>query len=101
MPASERSVALTDAYRTRVALLQQRAGEQTAGLWSRVHLDDLDGTHASWVAAIVPTLEVFQLAGRTLTDAYISAFIASELNRAPTPPPAPRATVGVTDDGRP
>lgn len=101
MPAAERSIRLTDAYRTRIALLQQRATEETAGDWGSVTLDDLDGTHAAWLAGIVPTLDLFQRAGQTLTLAYLTAFIASELNRAPTPPPAPRATVGVTDDGRP
>jgi hypothetical protein len=101
MPAAERSIRLTDAYRTRVALLQQRASEQAAGRWGSVTAGDLDGTHAAWLAGVVPTLEVFQRTGRTLTVAYLAAYIASELNRAPAPPPAPRATVGVTDDGRP
>jgi hypothetical protein len=101
MPASELSIRLTDAYRTRIALLQKRAGEQASGRWATVNLDDLDRSHAEWLAGTVATLELFQRAGVSLTLAYVSAFIASELNRAPAPPPAPRATVGVTDDGRP
>jgi hypothetical protein len=100
MPASELSIRLTDAYRTRLsfsrsarASRQQDAGPRSTSTTSTVARRVARGDGRD--ARTLPARRV------SLTLAYVTAFIASELNRAPSPPPAPRATVGVTDDGRP
>lgn len=99
MPANERSLRITDAYRARLITLSDRMGAYTAQQWRTVTLDDLDRSHAAWLAALVPALEQAQRAGTLLTAAYLAAFVASELGQA-TPDvrqPDPNRAFGAAD----
>jgi hypothetical protein len=81
MPASPRSLSITDAYRDRLSALAYRLGALTLAQWQRITLANLDASHADWLAATVPMLDAAQRAGVRLTAGYLSAFIASELGR--------------------
>jgi hypothetical protein len=82
MPASERSLQITDAYRSRLIALSDRMGAYTAQKWRSVSVENLDRSHAGWLASVVPALDQAQRAGSLLTAAYLAAFIASELGHA-------------------
>jgi hypothetical protein len=98
MPANERSARITDAYRERLLLLQQRA--VLLGRWT-VNVQDIDGTGKAWADRAVAQLGVIQRTGVTLTAGYIAAFIASELGRRPEQPPVDHSAVGKAQDGQP
>jgi hypothetical protein len=104
MPGSERSLEITDAYRARLAALTHRVGTFAAVTWQQaVNLDDLDGSHASWLATVTVALEQAQRSGVNLTLAYLAAFIASETGRRAVEIPAYNAAgvIGVSDTGQP
>lgn len=103
MPGSERSLAITSAYRARLTALTTRMGAFTAVAWQQtVNLDDLDGSHASWLASVTVALEQAQRSGVNLTLAYLAAFIASETGRRAVEIPSYDAAraVGRGDDGQ-
>jgi hypothetical protein len=81
MPASERSLRITDAYRERLIALSDRMGAYAAQQWAQVAVEDLDRTHARWLVSTVAALEQAQRSGSLLTAAYVAAFMAAELNR--------------------
>lgn len=85
MPATEHAVRLTDAYRARLLVIRQQAVALAATRWRQVSLADLDGTFDRWTTVIAGLLEQAQRAGVTLTDAYLAAYLAAELQRPVQP----------------
>lgn len=103
MPASERSLRLTDTYRDRLAVLSDRIGAYTEMSWQRVTVRDLDRSHDEWLTSTVLALDQAQRAGVALTLAYLASFIASETGQRALELPrydAQRA-LGFGEDGQP
>src|SRR5689334_11666896 len=102
MPASPRSLQITDTYRDRLNALAARLGLLTRHYWTGVNLQDLNRTHAEWLGLVVPMVEQAQRAGVQLTVAYLASFIASEQNvRVMEVPPMRDTFTGLAQDGRP
>lgn len=103
MPASRRSLLITDAYRERLVALQARAGRAATAEWAAVvSVDDLDGTHPEWIARASATLATIQTAGVRLSGAYLAAYTRSELARPVNPPALELARyAGVSRTGKP
>lgn len=103
MPASERSLQVTDAYRGRLALLADRVAGLTLQRWQQnVTLTSLDKSHAVWLAGTVAALAQAQRAGVNLTAAYLAAFISSEVGRRVDPPNVDATRfAGFAEDGQP
>lgn len=102
MPASPRSLQITDTYRDRLNGLADRLGALAEHYWQSVTLADLDRSHAEWLAITVAMLEQAQHAGVQLTAAYVAAFVASEQGvRVAEIPGADAAFAGLAADGRP
>lgn len=100
MPAAERSVRLTDAYRTRVASLRRASIAVVAGLWT-LEVDRLEATFAVWLARSELVLTTAQAQIARSADAYAAAFVGSELGRAVAPLGIdPAAYAGQAIDGR-
>jgi hypothetical protein len=81
MPAHRDSLRITDAYRQRLIALRDHAAHVARGAWRQIHPEDLDATHAAWVATTATTTEAIQHAGLQLTAGYLAAFLTSELRR--------------------
>jgi hypothetical protein len=86
MPATEQAIQVTDAYRTRLLTIRQRAVAVIRARWSLVNADDLDGTFDAWLTVATATLLAAQRTGVTLSDQYLATFLSAELGR--TVPPA-------------
>lgn len=97
MPASERSIGITDAYRARIT----RLGELAARLPWTVSLQDIDETGGAWIARTAAQLTVLQGAGAQLAAGYVAAYVASETGRPLAPRPVDDSGAGNADDGRP
>jgi hypothetical protein len=96
----ERSLRITDAYRERLQALSDRIGAYTVQRWQTVTAEDLDRSHAAWLAQTVAALGQSQRASVNLTSAYLIAYLASELGR-PASVGAPSAAVFGAADGQP
>jgi hypothetical protein len=102
MPAHRDSLRITDTYRQRLLALRDHAASVARGAWSRLDPEDLDATHAAWVATTATTTEAIQHAGLQLTAGYLAAFLTSELQRRTAPPAIdPARYAGRSRDGRP
>jgi hypothetical protein len=102
MPASRKSVEISDAYRAALVSMYNRAGLFARMNWARVDPDNLDGTYPAFAAATVAAAEVLQRSGVALTSAYIAAYVASETGgRVGTPPAADDTGVGLAQHGAP
>lgn len=102
MPASSRSLQITDRYRDTRAVLTRHTVTVIDRRWQQVTLDDLERSHTLWLATAVATIMQAQHAGLRLTAAYVAAYLASETGRVS--PPAPiddTGLIGVAEDGQP
>lgn len=103
MPASQRSLLITDAYRSRTVGLRQRAMLATSQAWtSTIDFSDLDDSFRRWHIGAVAMTTAAQAQAAQLSDGYLSAFSTSELGQY-VPPVGldPAKYAGVTDWGRP
>lgn len=101
MPASTRSLGVTDRYRQQVITLRGHAVTVAKQNWFRLmHADDLDGSHAAWVAATAPALTVFQRTAAQLSAAYLAAYGLSETGDHTAILAVPERA-GVARDGKP
>lgn len=102
MPASARSLQITDAYRARLNALADRLGVLTEHYWTGVTLDSLDRSHAEWLAVTVAMLDQAQRAGVHLTAAYIAGYVGSELGQRVSEIPHVDESrfAGLAQDGR-
>ena len=102
MPASERSLRLTDLYRERLLSVRERAGRAAEGAWERVDLADLEPTFTDWVGAVSTAVTDAQVRATRLSAAYLTAFLSSELGRrVPTVTIDASGYAGTARDGRP
>jgi hypothetical protein len=101
MPASERSLLLTDVYRARLNDLRDRLALAAQRGWN-VRIDRLDESFQEWLNRVVPVTRTMNaLAGR-FALAYLGQFIAAETGRpAPAPPAVDMPAVENARDGRP
>jgi hypothetical protein len=102
MPANARSLAITDAYRTRMVALRTQAATVAKRSWGIVTLDDLDGTVRQWAQVTGLAVANGQLAAATLTNLYLAAYVASETGKPTAPAGVDLSKYeGKTEDGRP
>lgn len=99
MPASPRSLRLTDVYRDRLVQLRDRVDQAARQQWGAVTIADLEAAAARWTRDVATLVETAQRAGVRLTSAYLAAYLASELARPPAVPAVPDHA-GAAEDGR-
>jgi hypothetical protein len=103
MAGNERSLQITDAYRDHLLRLRATAGAIAVRDWAAtVAVSDLDSTHPEWIARTAATLATIQTASVRLTNAYLTAFLRSELGQPATAGPMLDSAryVGVSRTGK-
>lgn len=102
MPSSERSLRITDAYRSQLVAIRIRAERVVEGAWWQVSLADLEATAENFLGAASTAVADAQLRATRLTAGYLTAFVSSELGRrVPLVSVDARAYAGRARDGRP
>ena len=100
MPRSARSLALTDAYRARVAAARARAVRGVEAQWRTLMPRALDGD--AWTSRAAAVIAAAQAEAVRASAGYLTAFLASETGRRPAPVAiASRQYAGAARDGRP
>lgn len=100
MPASARSLRLTDLYAQRLKAVAAQVEQQVASRWN-LEPDDFDGSYRSWREVAVQVVSQAQRQNVRLTQGYLAAFIASETGRRTAAPVvSPDLFVGRSRDGR-
>jgi hypothetical protein len=97
MPQNARSLQLTDAYRTRLLAIGDRAEREARRRWPTI--EQLDGT--DWPERTAAELTLAQRQAIRLTAGYLGAFIRSEGGRGTVPAIDSRRYAGLSRDGRP
>jgi len=101
MPVRERSVRLTDRYRTRVSGLADVATRHVEATWN-LNPADLDASFAPWLARASAAVTGAQRQAVRATMAYLPSYIGSELGKPARVVPLDSARyVGLARDGRP
>jgi hypothetical protein len=100
VPASARSLRITDTYRQRLQVLRRRSMLTARDNWQRIDAADLDGSGERWAASTAAILTSFQRAGGQFSLAYLTAYLRSELGRVVPAPPVPEIRAGTSRDGR-
>jgi hypothetical protein len=101
VPRSEQSLVITDRYRAQLARLTDLTRGSVTQAWQAI-LDpaDIAGSHDRWMQRALAVIEGAQRVGITLTDAYIRAYLASELaSRAIVQPVVQDPLVGQAAEG--
>lgn len=81
MPASRRSLLLTESYRSRLRALVDGVERDATQSWSGMSWDDLRGSYEPIAHRVNTTIERAQTAAVRLTAAYLTAYLSSELGR--------------------
>lgn len=97
MPRSQKSLRLTEAYRSRLVALGKRVEAEARSAWPTIQ--EFDGT--DWPERTARTLSRAQLEAVRLTAGYISAYLRSESGRGTVPAIDSKKYVGLSRDGRP
>jgi hypothetical protein len=97
LPQNAKSLQLTDAYRSRLLALGDRAEREARRRWPTI--EQLDGT--DWPERTAAELTVAQRQAIRLTAGYLGAFIRSEGGRGTVPAIDSRRYAGLSRDGRP
>lgn len=98
MPASQRSLRLTQAYRQRQVATRARIQQRAQRTWPSI--EALDST--DWVERMAASLAQAQATSIRLAAAYLTAFLASETGKRPRQVPIDsRPYAGRSRDGRP
>jgi hypothetical protein len=84
VPAQERSVELTNAYRGRLVAMRHTAARATRVSFARIDPDDLDGSYAAWQQTATALLGATKRQGAALSQRYLAAYISSETGRRAT-----------------
>jgi hypothetical protein len=80
-------------YRRRLVALRDQLGLRARVEFDRlVRLEDLDGTHAAWVARLDAAAQAAQAAAGRLSIAYLAGFVSAELGRRIPPALIPVTT---------
>lgn len=85
MPASPASVDLTNRYRSTLLTMREGSARFAAQALLTLDLRDVDASFDSWRSRMVEVVEEQKRQGVLLTDAYLAAFIGSELGEPSTP----------------
>lgn len=102
MPRSAQSLRITDAYRKHLKALGAAAADRALAGWTDLDPSDLDGTFPQWRKRAELLLAGAQRAGVLLADAYLAAYLTSELGDSqPAPGIDPDSIVGTTRNGGP
>lgn len=97
MPASQRSLRVTELYRQRVFGIRDRLERQAWDRWPTID-DDFD----PWLAATAAATAGAQRDAIRATSGFLAAYLTSELGRRVQPPPLEADRyVGLARDGRP
>lgn len=100
VPASQRSLQLTDAYRARLLAARDRIERYTDQRWRALMPADLDGQ--TWVEGVAVVLTAAQREAVRATAGYLNAYLASELGqRGRLVLIDSRRYAGFSRDGRP
>jgi hypothetical protein len=98
MPASRRSLEVTNAYRARLAAIRQRAEARARQGWPTI--DTLDGTR--WADQAAQVVAAAQTEAVRATAGYVTAYVSTELGRrVPAVRIDSRQYAGSARDGRP
>lgn len=101
MPRSEASLRITDAYRTRLEALASRTTTLARREWASLDPFDVDGSYPAWSRRLEAVVSQAQTEGVRLTNAYLTAFLTSELGRRTNGPLlSSRRYAGLSRDGR-
>lgn len=102
MPANQRSVVITDAYRRQLLTVRERTAGMLADRWRMIDWGDLDGSFRRWLPQAAAVLQSGQAVAAGLAAPYLSAFMSSELDETTTTPAVDAPSIaGTTRDGRP
>lgn len=101
MPGSHVALQVTDVYRRKMALMRDLAQRTAARNWPIINVDNLDATHAEWVARTAPSLTELQRGATRLSNAYLGAYVTRETRRRANPPVPTDDAVGVSRAGKP
>lgn len=82
MPAKQSSVRITDAWRTHQYGLNDATVRAIVAAWRNLDWDDLDSSFRRWLTAAVQTVTFAQGESVRLADAYLAAYLSSELGEA-------------------
>lgn len=85
MPAKQGSVRITDAWRSRQYALVDVAVRAVRASWHNLDWEDLDGSFGRWLTASTTTVTFAQRESVRLADAYLAAYVSSELDTTVTP----------------
>jgi len=101
VPASERSFAVTDAYRERWESVKAAAQSLARSNWARLDPVDLDASYSAWQTTMVATVRAAQAQSVTASNAYLGAILVSELGEEVEAVRSPLSDyVGRSRDGR-
>lgn len=95
MPANDRALQVTDAYRARLGLLRSRGHAVALQNWGLVNGADLAATHGAWVQRTVPALTELQRAGARLSAAYLAGYLTVSLGQTVAPEGTSAAAEGI------
>lgn len=101
MPATERSLAITDAYRARMIAAREAVARILLDRWRYLDWNDLAGSFDEWRGTAAWAIAAGQREAATLSGAYLAAYVASETGERAEATVDPDAYTGTTRDGRP
>lgn len=82
MPAKTSSVRITDAWRARQYQLTDATVRAVVASWRNLDWEQLDASFRRWMTSAVATVEMAQRESVRLADAYLAAYLGSELGEA-------------------
>lgn len=98
MPASQRSLRLTDAYRDRLEQIHARLERDVRGLWPGI--EDFDAARGAFPSLAAQAVARAQREAVRLTAGYLTAYLSSELGRRVRTVSVDAAPYLVSRDGR-
>lgn len=81
MPASRRSLQLTETYRSRLRALVDGVDREAKQVWGELSWDDLRGSYEPIAQRVNTSIQRAQTAAVRLTAAYITAYLSTELGK--------------------
>jgi hypothetical protein len=97
VPATQRAVQLTDAYRARLLTIRQQAVAASVTRWQQISARDLNGTFEQWSTTAALVLERAQALGAGFSGAYLAGYVSAELGRPTSTQPVDTARYAGSD----
>lgn len=101
MPATDRSIELTDRYRDQLRRERLATVSALRSSFASIDGEDLDRSYESWRSAAVAITEASQRASEAITSSYVAAYIHSEAGHRSTVLRHAAELIGVDRFGRP